>query len=69
MIDAAPKGTGNITYSGPMINTMPEMHTAVVECVNSGSETLPEEIADLFTLKVLVAYNEDGSNRGILAFA
>ena len=30
---------------------------------------LPEEIADIFDLTILVGYNEDGSNRGILNWA
>ncbi len=32
-------------------------------------EPLPEEVADLFELTVLVGFNPDGSNRGILNWA
>lgn len=65
----ADKGIGNITYAAPMVELLPEMRAAIVACVREGRETLPEEIADIFTLKILVGYNEDGSNRGILDWA
>ncbi len=40
----------------------------LIECVNTNSQ-LPEELADLFNLEVMVGYNENGSNRGVLTAA
>ena len=40
----------------------------ILEAVKTNGE-LPEDIADLFTLEILVGYNPDGSNRGVLDYA
>ena len=55
-------------------NTTASIHdigaTSVLrDLVADGSNALPDELADIFTLTVLVGFNSDGSNRGILNWA
>ena len=42
--------------------------SAFLACVNDGAD-LPEDIADLFCVQVLLQYNGDGSNRGLIDWA
>ena len=42
--------------------------SAFIACIDHGAD-LPEAIADLFCVQVLLRYNSDGSNRGVIDWA
>lgn len=58
----------SIVYGDNVNGATRMFHDAIVAFVNNGTP-LPEECADLFDVKVLVGFNADGSNRGIVNWA
>ncbi len=64
----ATKGKGSIVYGNNTGVDTTNFHSHFVALIENG-DPLPEEIADLFKVEVLVGYNEDGTNRGIIDWA
>lgn len=58
----------NITLVNNTGADIRDFEAALIAHVNEGV-ALPEAIADLLTVKILEAYNADGSNRGIVNWA
>ena len=55
----------NVIYANNTGKDVSMFHSVFVECVKN-AKALPEEISDIFTLKIV---NVNGSDRGIVEFA